>query len=53
MSWHSVSMSQHLLIKVQVGPVFDPAKPESVEEYKGQYMSAGYSGHGMPRGFAW
>ncbi|GBE89423.1 predicted protein [Sparassis crispa] len=35
-----------------VGPVVDPADPASVALYKGQYISAGYSGHGMPRAFA-
>ncbi|EMD39375.1 hypothetical protein CERSUDRAFT_82107 [Gelatoporia subvermispora B] len=35
-----------------VGPVVDPSVPESAQTYKGQYISAGYSGHGMPRAFA-
>ncbi|RPD57280.1 FAD dependent oxidoreductase [Lentinus tigrinus ALCF2SS1-7] len=29
-----------------VGPVIDPAKPDA---YKGQYIAAGFTGHGMPR----
>ncbi|KAI8985631.1 FAD dependent oxidoreductase [Trametes punicea] len=33
-----------------VGPVIDPANPEA---YKGQYVSAGFTGHGMPRTFSW
>ncbi|KAG6889551.1 hypothetical protein C0995_016678 [Termitomyces sp. Mi166 len=36
-----------------VGPVVDPAQPQSEEYFKGQYISAGYTGHGMPRGYAW
>ncbi|KAG6875921.1 hypothetical protein C0993_006796, partial [Termitomyces sp. T159_Od127] len=35
-----------------VGPVIDPAQPQGAEHYKGQYISAGYTGHGMPRGYA-
>lgn len=34
----------------QVGPVLDPTNPDA---YKGQYISAGYTGHGMPRAFSW
>ncbi|EIW78766.1 FAD dependent oxidoreductase [Coniophora puteana RWD-64-598 SS2] len=34
-----------------VGPVIDPSDPGSAEKYKGQYISAGYTGHGMPRTF--
>ena len=34
----------------QVGRVVDPSNPTG---YKGHYVSAGYSGHGMPRAFAW
>ncbi|KAI0640665.1 FAD dependent oxidoreductase [Trametes meyenii] len=34
-----------------VGPVIDPAHPTS-GAYKGQYVSAGYTGHGMPRAFS-
>ncbi|CDO74745.1 hypothetical protein BN946_scf184411.g2 [Trametes cinnabarina] len=33
-----------------VGPVIDPANPDA---YKGQYISAGFTGHGMPRTFSW
>ncbi|KAJ6614137.1 FAD dependent oxidoreductase-domain-containing protein [Mycena sp. CBHHK59/15] len=33
-----------------VGPVINPAVEEGY--YKGQYVSAGYAGHGMPRAFA-
>ncbi|KAH9945748.1 FAD dependent oxidoreductase [Amylocystis lapponica] len=36
-----------------VGPVVDPSKADSAESYKGQYISAGYTGHGMPRAYAW
>lgn len=35
-----------------VGPVFDPSNPSSVKAFKGQYISAGYTGHGMPRAYA-
>ncbi|KIP02031.1 hypothetical protein PHLGIDRAFT_20543 [Phlebiopsis gigantea 11061_1 CR5-6] len=35
-----------------VGPVVDPNDPDSLVKYKGQYIAAGYSGHGMPRTFA-
>ena len=35
----------------QVGPVISPS--EDVKKYEGQYVSAGFSGHGMPRAFAW
>lgn len=24
-----------------------------VDQYKGQFIAAGYTGHGMPRAFAW
>ncbi|KAI0676177.1 FAD dependent oxidoreductase [Trametes maxima] len=34
-----------------VGPVIDPANSTS-DAYKGQYVSAGYTGHGMPRAFS-
>ncbi len=34
----------------QVGPVIDPSNPKG---YEGQYISAGYTGHGMPRAYAW
>ncbi|KAK7685832.1 hypothetical protein QCA50_011178 [Cerrena zonata] len=34
-----------------VGPVIDPTNPDS-SVYRGQYISAGYSGHGMPRAYA-
>ncbi|KAJ7083789.1 FAD dependent oxidoreductase [Mycena epipterygia] len=33
-----------------VGPVLDPAAPDDF--YAGQFISAGYTGHGMPRAFA-
>lgn len=33
----------------KVGPV----PPSEVDNYKGQYIAAGYSGHGMPRAFSW
>ncbi|KAJ7210403.1 FAD dependent oxidoreductase [Mycena pura] len=33
-----------------VGPVIDKADPDG-GKFKGQYISAGYSGHGMPRAF--
>ncbi|KAF8233887.1 FAD dependent oxidoreductase [Tricholoma matsutake] len=33
-----------------VGPVLDPSKPSHT--FAGQYIAAGYSGHGMPRAFA-
>lgn len=36
----------------QVGPVIDPNDPGS-DKFKGQYIAAGYTGHGMPRAFAW
>jgi len=35
-----------------VGPVVDPAQSGSAELFKGQYISGGYTGHGMPRAFA-
>ena len=35
-----------------VGPVIDPSA-EHKDTYKGQYISAGYTGHGMPRAYAW
>ncbi|GJE98599.1 FAD dependent oxidoreductase [Phanerochaete sordida] len=35
-----------------VGPVIDPHDPDSRRKYEGQYISAGYTGHGMPRAFA-
>ncbi|RDX43860.1 FAD dependent oxidoreductase [Lentinus brumalis] len=31
-----------------VGPVIDPAQPDA---HKGQYIAAGYTGHGMPRAY--
>ncbi|KAF7356167.1 FAD dependent oxidoreductase [Mycena venus] len=34
-----------------VGPVVDKSDPDR-EKFKGQYISAGYSGHGMPRAFS-
>ncbi|PIL27976.1 hypothetical protein GSI_09920 [Ganoderma sinense ZZ0214-1] len=33
-----------------VGPVLDPATGQP-DSFKGQYISAGYSGHGMPRAY--
>ncbi|EEB96854.1 hypothetical protein MPER_03934, partial [Moniliophthora perniciosa FA553] len=33
-----------------VGPVVDP-NPVPMKEYEGQYLAAGYNGHGMPRAF--
>lgn len=36
---------------LQVGPVIDKSEPDG-ERFKGQYISAGYSGHGMPRAFS-
>ncbi|KAH8091664.1 FAD dependent oxidoreductase [Cristinia sonorae] len=35
-----------------VGPVVDRSKPGSGKSFAGQYVSAGYTGHGMPRAFA-
>ncbi|KAG5728184.1 Gamma-glutamylputrescine oxidoreductase [Termitomyces sp. T112] len=35
-----------------VGPVIDPTQTQGVGHYQGQYISAGYTGHGMPRGYA-
>ncbi|KAG6916229.1 hypothetical protein DXG01_007812 [Tephrocybe rancida] len=35
-----------------VGPVVGPGGSAS-DEFEGQYLSAGYTGHGMPRAFAW
>ncbi|KAJ7198910.1 FAD dependent oxidoreductase [Mycena haematopus] len=34
-----------------VGPVLDKSHPDG-RKFKGQYISAGYSGHGMPRAFS-
>jgi len=34
-----------------VGPIVDANQPYSID-YEGQFVSAGYSGHGMPRAFA-
>ena len=36
----------------QVGPVLDKFKLGGVP-YEGQYIAAGFSGHGMPRAFGW
>ncbi|KAI0737285.1 FAD dependent oxidoreductase [Daedaleopsis nitida] len=33
-----------------VGPVLDPTNPDS-NVFEGQYISAGYTGHGMPRAY--
>lgn len=38
---------------IQVGPVIDPSGNSPRTRLAGQYISAGYSGHGMPRAFAW
>ncbi|KAJ7736535.1 FAD dependent oxidoreductase-domain-containing protein [Mycena maculata] len=35
-----------------VGHVLDPNARENASTYEGQYMSAGYAGHGMPRAYA-
>ncbi|KAI6032375.1 hypothetical protein BKA83DRAFT_682572 [Pisolithus microcarpus] len=35
-----------------VGPVFNFSTGQK-EDYEGQYIAAGYTGHGMPRAFAW
>ncbi|KAI0351289.1 FAD dependent oxidoreductase [Trametes cingulata] len=35
-----------------VGPVLDPADPAS-GVHEGQYIAAGYTGHGMPRAYSW
>ncbi|TCD71719.1 hypothetical protein EIP91_005485 [Steccherinum ochraceum] len=35
-----------------VGPVVDRSKPQDNRSFEGQYVAAGYSGHGMPRAFA-
>ncbi|KAI0091422.1 FAD dependent oxidoreductase [Irpex rosettiformis] len=35
-----------------VGPVVDPNDTSDVDQYEGQYICAGFSGHGMPRAFA-
>ena len=34
-----------------VGPVVDST--QSNIDYAGQFVSAGYTGHGMPRAFGW
>jgi len=36
----------------QVGPVVGPSTVGTAG-YEGQYIAAGYRGHGMPRGYAW
>jgi hypothetical protein len=36
----------------QVGPVLDKFKSGGIP-YEGQYIAAGFSGHGMPRAFGW
>ena len=36
---------------IQVGPVLDHTGNH--EPFKGQYISAGYAGHSMPRAFTW
>jgi hypothetical protein len=35
----------------KVGPVLE--EHGSSDKYKGQFIAAGYGGHGMPRTFAW
>ncbi|KAJ7817054.1 FAD dependent oxidoreductase [Mycena olivaceomarginata] len=35
-----------------VGPVIDISNPDAQSLFEGQYISAGYSGHGMPRAFS-
>jgi hypothetical protein len=47
---YTMAPSPHFL--PQVGPVLDKFKLEGVP-IEGQYIAAGYSGHGMPRAFAW
>ena len=37
----------------QVGPVLPLSKGVDKKEYVGHYISAGYTGHGMPRAFGW
>lgn len=38
----------------QVGPVEDLIIADiQKDQYKGQYIAAGYTGHGMPRSFGW
>ena len=41
---------EKLTICRQVGPIIDPSTKEPLQ---GQYIAAGYTGHGMPRAFAW
>lgn len=49
----SAAQVSHLFTHwLQVGPVVGPYKTD-IDNFKGQYISAGYSGHGMPRAFAW
>lgn len=40
---------------LQVGPVdkLPAAQETDVAQYTGQFIAAGYSGHGMPRAFGW
>lgn len=40
-------------LRRQVGPVVNPKDPSSFSAYNGQFITAGYTGHGMPRAFAW
>ena len=47
----------HLVLKAarplsQVGPVLDKFERGGVP-YEGQYIVAGFTGHGMPRAFGW
>lgn len=47
------SNSRAFLI-MQVGPVTDKSLSDDESlKFKGQFISAGYTGHGMPRAFAW
>ncbi|KAH7923698.1 FAD dependent oxidoreductase [Leucogyrophana mollusca] len=49
MEWTGI-MAFTLMGDPFVGPVIDPSDNAS-EKYKGQYIAAGYTGHGMPRAF--
>jgi hypothetical protein len=44
-------MNAYAVAAEQVGPVLNV--DGDAERYKGQFISAGYSGHGMPRAFGW
>jgi len=42
------------IIPWKVGPVIPPRQPAGdANPYEGQYIAAGYTGHGMPRAYAW